>query len=77
MKQISLLFFTTIALTACNEKIYTKDELIKNEELTLSIIADCKSGKINQESLNCKNADEAKIIIGLEKATKNFKSLSD
>ena len=60
MKKIALLIISSLALVACNEKEYTVDEFMKNDQLRAEWIKKCENGEVRPELLNCINVAKAK-----------------
>ncbi|MCX2960633.1 hypothetical protein E5343_06430 [Rodentibacter caecimuris] len=58
MKKIALLCFS-IFCSACNEKIHTVDEFLKNDDLRKSFLSKCNNGELHNQDLNCQNARKA------------------
>ncbi|OOF66774.1 EexN family lipoprotein [Rodentibacter sp. Ppn85] len=59
MKKLALLLISGIALVACNEKEYTVDDFMKNDQLRTEWLKKCENGEVRPELLNCINSKKA------------------
>lgn len=59
MKKIIFIFLSIFLLSACNEKTYTVDEFMKDDNLRKSFVAKCDNGELHREDLNCLNSKKA------------------
>lgn len=67
MKRVYLLFFSLFFISACNEKTYTIDEFMKDDDLRKSFVVKCDNGELHREDLNClnsKKAEQNKTMLG-------------
>lgn len=59
MKKITFILLSVFLLSACNEKTYTVDEFMKDDNLRKSFVAKCSNGELHRENLNCLNSRKA------------------
>lgn len=59
MKKSYLFLFSLFFISACNEKTYTVDEFMKDDNLRKSFVAKCENGELHREDLNCLNSRKA------------------
>lgn len=77
MKRILFTGIYIFLLTACGEKTYTVNDFNNDQTLRNKYVLDCRNGKLDIESLNCRNAIHSDMVIKNEESVSKFKSLAD
>lgn len=59
MKKAVLLFFGILFISACNDKTYTVEDFMKDDDLRKSFLSKCDNGELHNQELNCLNSRKA------------------
>ncbi|MDG6896499.1 hypothetical protein A6A19_00365 [Actinobacillus delphinicola] len=70
MKKIIFVLASVLVLSACGEKNYTVDELVKDPQLLKKIDAKCRNGELDRNGQTCDNATHAHLRLSVNEYKK-------